>query len=253
MKKMQVSEFKEAEDKRLRETTISFLKEYADKGYENAVECIDWLEKQNGEKPINTFKPKFHVGEWIVQENIGTYKIIEVCESWYEVIDSIGNHYSIGFDKEPMCYLWTIEDAKDGDVLYFDDDTIVIFKDLYNRTSFHSFCFIEEGVLTVKSDGIPDWWEGEGFCPATKEQKEILFTKMKENGYKWDNEKKEVIVPKKKIENSKKESVQKYLESLDKNDIFGIIKYGLRNSNAPEGVTVEDIYECIGCLYISGT
>lgn len=46
-------------DERLRKTSISFLKHYADKGYENAVECIDWLEsikerinnkKKGGEK-----------------------------------------------------------------------------------------------------------------------------------------------------------------------------------------------------------
>lgn len=36
---------------RLRKTTIAFLKDYADKGYENAVECIDWLEKQGEQKP----------------------------------------------------------------------------------------------------------------------------------------------------------------------------------------------------------
>jgi hypothetical protein len=34
------------DDERLRNTTIAFLKDFADKGYENAVECIDWLEKQ---------------------------------------------------------------------------------------------------------------------------------------------------------------------------------------------------------------
>lgn len=33
----------EEDDKRLINTTISFLNHYADKGYENAVECIDWL------------------------------------------------------------------------------------------------------------------------------------------------------------------------------------------------------------------
>ena len=31
------------EDERLISTSISFLKNFADKGYENAVECIDWL------------------------------------------------------------------------------------------------------------------------------------------------------------------------------------------------------------------
>lgn len=44
---------------------------------------------------------------------------------------------------------------------------------------------------------------------------------------------------------------QKYLESLDKNDCLFLIKYGLRGSNAPSDVTVEDIWHIIGSLYIS--
>lgn len=36
----------ETDDERLRKTTISFLEEFKKKGYENAVECIEWLEKQ---------------------------------------------------------------------------------------------------------------------------------------------------------------------------------------------------------------
>ena len=47
-----------------------------------------------------------------------------------------------------------------------------------------------------------------------------------------------------------KEEIQKYLESLDKESLLSIIKYGLRGSDVPEGVTVDDIYECIGCQYI---
>ena len=38
---------------------------------------------------------------------------------------------------------------------------------------------------------------------------------------------------------------QKYLESLNKDDLFSIIKYGFRESNAPSDVTVEDIYYVI--------
>ena len=41
-----------------------------------------------------------------------------------------------------------------------------------------------------------------------------------------------------------------YEKSLTKDDLLCIIKYGLRGSNAPIGVTVDDIYECIGCEYI---
>jgi hypothetical protein len=48
-----------------------------------------------------------------------------------------------------------------------------------------------------------------------------------------------------------KQTVSEYLESLTKDAMLSIIKYGLRESNAPDEVTVEDIYECIGCEYIS--
>ena len=44
---------------------------------------------------------------------------------------------------------------------------------------------------------------------------------------------------------------KEYLESLTKDDCLAIIKYGLRGSNAPEDVTVNDIFEVIGCLYIA--
>lgn len=40
---------------------------------------------------------------------------------------------------------------------------------------------------------------------------------------------------------------QEYLENLDRDELFSIIKYGLRNSNAPSDVTVEDIYYIIQC------
>ena len=40
---------------------------------------------------------------------------------------------------------------------------------------------------------------------------------------------------------------QEYLESLNKGDLYSIIKYGLRSSNAPSDVTVEDIYYIIQC------
>ena len=39
---------------------------------------------------------------------------------------------------------------------------------------------------------------------------------------------------------------QEYLESLTQDDLFVIIKYGLRG-NAPSDVTVEDIYYVIQC------
>lgn len=44
-----VNSMSNKDDERLRKTAIAFLKDFAEQGYENAVECIDWFEKQ-GEK-----------------------------------------------------------------------------------------------------------------------------------------------------------------------------------------------------------
>lgn len=48
------------------------------------------------------------------------------------------------------------------------------------------------------------------------------------------------------------DEVINWLEHLTKDDMLSIIKYGLRGwPSAPLGVTVEDIYEAIGCQYIA--
>ena len=45
-----VNSMSNKDDERLRKTTIAFLKDFAEQGYENAVECIDWLENQGKEE-----------------------------------------------------------------------------------------------------------------------------------------------------------------------------------------------------------
>lgn len=50
----------------------------------------------------------------------------------------------------------------------------------------------------------------------------------------------------------KNTEVVEWLSKLTKEDLLCIIKYGLRgHENAPMEVTVEDIFDCIGCLYIN--
>lgn len=45
------------DDERLREATIAFLTDFAEQGYENAAECIDWIEKQS--KNSRVIPPSF--------------------------------------------------------------------------------------------------------------------------------------------------------------------------------------------------
>ena len=59
-----VNSMSNKDDERLRKTAIAFLKDFAEQGYENAVECIDWLEKQ-GEQTLESSRycpiPSFQV------------------------------------------------------------------------------------------------------------------------------------------------------------------------------------------------
>ena len=54
----------ENEVERLRKTAISFLKDFAEQGYENAVECIDWLEKQGEPNPYSGVSFKYNGHTW---------------------------------------------------------------------------------------------------------------------------------------------------------------------------------------------
>lgn len=187
-------ELRESEDERIRKELLNYCKAAAGGKAEilpniNFDKCIFWLEKQGEQKPADKIKTKFKVGNWVVQDNIGVYKIIEICKSWYEVIDTEDYHYSISFDNEHMCHLWTIQDAKDGDVLYSPCLNLLwIFK---SRDTVYCGCnlnyndgaFFGEGYFERPTNAIP----------TTKEQCDILFAKMKEAGYEWDAEKKELI------------------------------------------------------------
>jgi len=204
---------KESEDERIRKEIITLLKDIEEDDDYCGTKCIKdyiaWLEKQ-GEKPIgirsrhatgklaeiikniessDKVEPKFHEGDWITNGATNPAQISSIKDGMYFTHDdTIGGDVE-SIDKE--YHLWTIQDAKDGDVLAFNNDTIIIFKDLYNSSTFHSYCHIEDGVFNISENDMPDWWEGEGFKPATKEQREILFQKMHEAGYEWDTEKKE--------------------------------------------------------------
>ena len=152
------------------------------------------LEKQDEQKPICKFK----VGDWVVQNGVSIYKIIEVCEFWYEVISYNGGiRYSISFDKENDCHLWTIKDAKDGDVLATKKGNPFIYdKNRYNNGLAYYYAGINANEeLTLKSTYhmLSHFGELSSVFPATKEQRDLLFRKIHEAGYKWDSNKKELI------------------------------------------------------------
>lgn len=93
---------------------------------------------------------------------------------------------------------WTLEDAKDGDVLVSFYGKPFIYNGRFIASSVGAYCglnifdnFVKEEITKASN-----WTRKDGVKPATKEQRDTLFAKMKEVGYEWDAENKEL----KKIE-----------------------------------------------------
>ena len=190
-------ELKESEDERIRKELCKAIWTYIP--YENAQEYIAWLEKQYNDCPeAANIEPKFHEGEWITttdeEGNVTTEKIIEFWGDKVRLID-INGVYSLWPKHELNYYhLWTIADAKVGDVLVDENNNIGLYSgekddlDLYWHSCIYLGCdgyfrggFDIEGYHTYKNTK-----------PATKEQRDLLFQKMKEAGYEWDATKKKL-------------------------------------------------------------
>jgi hypothetical protein len=139
----------------------------------------------------NNFKPKFKVGDWIIgraTEN-EPRQIAEVTKDGYKT--TYGGWIGSSFEEE--IHLWTIEDAKDGDVIFYDSGWTCIFKYIHGIW-YSSHCFITadgEFHTGYEVHSIDATLNGNAH-PATKEQRDRLFRRMKKTGYEWDSEKKEL-------------------------------------------------------------
>jgi hypothetical protein len=160
----------------------------------NYLEVSDIYPEQKDFAP--KVEPKFHEGDWVVNGKGDAFQIEAVNNGYYVLCNGIDFDMSY-VDK--YWHLWTIEDAKAGDVLANDHNILILKESVYdwytNGTpySVKAYCGIKpNGNFEI---GIDNW----SFCgtlhihPATKEQRDILFQKMKEDGYMWNENKKELI------------------------------------------------------------
>lgn len=113
---------------------------------------------------------------------------------------------------------WTIQDAKDGDVIVYDDGWTCIFKCIHGIW-FSSYCFITsdgEFHTAYETHSVNTTINGKVHI-ATKEQRNLLFQKIKEAGYKWNPETKTLVkLPKFKVGYK--------IKSIKTGNIYEIIK-----------------------------
>jgi hypothetical protein len=158
--------------------------------FENEDEWKAVLNSENVEQNLSyKVESKFKVGDWITNGDY-TWKIISVDNFDYTLQNQWGEcvEDTIVYVND-VFHLWTIKDAKNGDVLV----------DIYGNMGVYKKCdaLIWESYFSLGCHGgfqpFKVIHENEKTCPAIKELRELLSQKMKEAGYKWDAEKKELI------------------------------------------------------------
>lgn len=155
-------------------------------------------------------EPKFHEGDWVVSKFDGkARRISEVhCDEYNKYYIVKGKEYNIE-EYDRLHHLWTIEDAKDGDVLWHSDSAsngIFIFKEIRNDGKVLCYCdYDSEDHFCLGDRHTCCWTHSKYVKPATKEQRNLLFAKMREAGYEWNGEKKELKKIKDEPENYKQQ------------------------------------------------
>lgn len=214
----------------------------------------DCLKQMNGEKvgmatmDEEKQSPKFHKGDWITN-GIETVQIIGYDIDYGYQVDCKGNLQHRDTDIiEKEYHLWSISDAKDGDVLACCDNKPFIFKgffDLNFPNCLAAYC----GVTLENQFGHCNgktFWTNQDVKPATKEQCNLLFQKMHEAGYEWDAEKKELkeieFNPDKLIEETYQQQADEVLDIVTEKSAW----------NEEDEKMVNDIIASIDTLYYHG-
>ena len=127
------------------------------------------------------------------------YQVEKIEDGYYILRHTHGGTFRVSVLHDESLRLWTIEDAKDGDVLFenkissLPSPFIVIFKKKDSVNTFSSHCFI--GFDGKFYEGEDEHYS-ENLHPATKEQRDQLAKAIADAGYTFDFDKKEL----KKIE-----------------------------------------------------
>lgn len=149
------------------------------------------------------------------------YQIKNITEHEYTLVGCDGSVITRPIqDVDRLASAFTIQDAKDGDVLAAKSgNRIFLYNgncDLRHRPC--AYCGIYKGFSEIlfSKCAIGNYFTDEDVYPATKKQRDLLFQKMKEACYEWDAEKKE-LKPNNHVQWSDEEELHiKELESLVK-------------------------------------
>ena len=217
-------ELKESEDEIVRREIRNFIWKYPNKLPERD-RWLAWLEKQDeranflskiqvgdkvtrnedGElvnlsqldrvaKAADKVEPKFNVGDWIVNGWGNPRYVKSIFGKYYELCSCEGFEYAKHMiDVNYGYHLWTFNDTKEGDVLVASDGSIFLFAGVDDCACKYYVALTTDNHVEINKDAKDGYWEvSRAVHPATKEQRDLLFQKMKEAGYELDAENKKL-------------------------------------------------------------
>lgn len=142
----------------------------------------------------NKVEPKFKDGQWIVFNGLTLY-INEVVKGYYRTTSKGGIPNSYDWNIDNAARLWTIKDARDGDVLVSCVNKPFIYNGKFTEITVGAYCGIDiyGNFIVKKYIKECNWTNNDDIRPATKEQRDKLKKAMLKAGYKWNADKKELI------------------------------------------------------------
>ena len=145
------------------------------------------------QKSANKIEPTFNVDDWVVNKFGDSWHIDSLDKKNYQVSNGKGNYNYFPILKHNEMHIWTIQDAKDGDIIRLGTVT-AIFKKYISQEKCICYCsFCKNAGFEIPIENGEDNVYGcYNATPTTKEQRDSFMKVMNDAGYEWDIEKKEL-------------------------------------------------------------
>lgn len=175
----------------------------------NLRDCLAWLEKQapkpQGKTALEAIHEKkvdnankvevlFNIGDWIVENGVDRTPIQITEFEWDNGVISkvwFSNGAGMYIELLKFYHKWTIQEARDGDVLVSEYNKPFIYNGKHIFDDIGAHCGInihDQFTISITECN----WTDHDVKPATKEQSDLLFKEMREAGWEWDAEKKKL-------------------------------------------------------------
>lgn len=178
---------------------------------------IDEFINQN---PADKVEPRFKVGDWVVYNISESVYQVEKKENYEYTLRHIsGGSLCLSFSNEERIREWTIQDAKDGDVLEFGDHggLVVGIVSYINKSTgkVDVHCLLENNKFKVGNYYALDTIKPH---PASREKRDALMKAMADAGYEWNAGKKELKYKLTEFEKAIKDMMDNYRAAIDEDE-----------------------------------